>query len=283
MSINLHTIPLLRRLLLPLFARYNIGDIYIKHHYTGAQFALHSFKHKTYWYHGIKREQESMALFGKLIEKGNTIIEVGGHIGYVSLYLSSIVGDAGHVYVFEPGINNLPYIKKNVQQVSNVSVIPKAVSNVSGSLPFYIENITGMNNTLLKNYSFGTRNAANSFLKAEYHESLVDVTTIDTFIHEHDILPEFIKIDVEGAELDVLRGMSSCLLICKPLLMVEVTKHQTGVGELLMDNGYLICDTHLKIVRKVSEMQGNMFCLHEVAHARFLRSLGISNITNSET
>ena len=83
----------LRRLLLPLFARINPGDITIRHHFTQQPFRLHSFKHKGYWFHGAKREQSTMALFAKLINPGDVVVEVGGHIGYIAVYFSHLVGD----------------------------------------------------------------------------------------------------------------------------------------------------------------------------------------------
>jgi FkbM family methyltransferase len=57
-----------------------------------------------------------MTSLGKLIRSGETIVEIGGHIGYLSIYLSDLVGPQGRVYVFEPGPNNIPYIRKNIAE-----------------------------------------------------------------------------------------------------------------------------------------------------------------------
>ncbi len=76
---NLANVKLLRRLILPLFARLNPGDITITHHFTGDKVFLHSFKHKGYWFYGKNREKDTMELFRRLIRPADTIIEIGGH------------------------------------------------------------------------------------------------------------------------------------------------------------------------------------------------------------
>jgi FkbM family methyltransferase len=93
-----------------------------------------------------------MLLFKKLINKGDTVIEVGGHIGYISLYFSNLVGKEGIIYVFEPGVNNLPYLKNNVKEKYNIVVIEKGVGSCNTRMPFYIENLSGQNNSFIKDY-----------------------------------------------------------------------------------------------------------------------------------
>ncbi len=220
----------------------------------------------------------AMALFDRLIKQGDTVIEVGGHIGYVSLYLSSLVANrsnTGHVYVFEPGANNQRYITKNLTHLSNVTLISKAVCNTRGKLPFYIEEMTGMNNTLVQDYSIFKENMKASFLRAAYEEVLVDAIRMDDFVNEQDIRPSFVKIDVEGAELDVLNGMLSCLTVCKPLLMIEMTRNQKDVRDILIGRGYVMIDSGLRVMDDYREMYGNIFCFHREAHATRLKDLGI--------
>jgi FkbM family methyltransferase len=80
-------------------------------------------------------------IFKKLINTGDTIVEVGGHIGYVSLYFSRLVGPKGKVIIFEPGSNNLPYIKQNIRQngdsTRNIQLIEAAVGKNKGEAIFY--------------------------------------------------------------------------------------------------------------------------------------------------
>lgn len=118
----------LRRLVLPLLSKIGPGDIAIRHHYVAHKFHLHVYKHKGYWYHGRNREKATMALFQQLIKLGGRVVEVGGHIGYISLFFSLLVGNSGMVYVFEPGTNNLPYLEKNIHDTTNIYLVRPPVT-----------------------------------------------------------------------------------------------------------------------------------------------------------
>lgn len=187
----LYQSPILRKLILPILEKINLGSITIKHHFTKQPFYLHSFKHKGYWYHGKNREKDTIALFNKLISKNETVIEVGGHIGYFSLLFASLVGDKGKVIVFEPGTNNLPYTRKNLSQSKNIELIEQAVSDTNGILTFYIENLTGQNNTLVKDYDGFAANRQASYLETEYQKIDVQAIRMDDFIFEKKIQPHF--------------------------------------------------------------------------------------------
>ena len=75
-----------RRLIIPLLRRFNIGDIRIRHHYVDRRILLHSFRHKGYWFHGRRREQETMETLQRLVKPSDCVIDVGGHIGYLTVF-----------------------------------------------------------------------------------------------------------------------------------------------------------------------------------------------------
>src|SRR5216684_3285865 len=87
-SVSLH----LRSIVLRFLRRVNPGDMTIRHHYTNDRFKLHSFRHRGYWYFGKHREYETMSLFPEIIADGDFVVEIGGHIGYMSLYFAHLVG-----------------------------------------------------------------------------------------------------------------------------------------------------------------------------------------------
>ena len=118
---GIHNNALIRPLAMKILKKLDF-DISIKHHWTRRKLKLHLFKHKGYWYHGKRRENASMQLFDRLIHAGDNVVEVGGHIGYISLFFSKLVGNQGGVMVFEPGVNNLPYIRKNIK-INHMKVI----------------------------------------------------------------------------------------------------------------------------------------------------------------
>jgi FkbM family methyltransferase len=261
--VKLHEIGMARRVALPLLAKFGNFDVTVRHHYTGDRLRLNAFKHKGYWYLGKNRERDVMSSFERLIRKGDTVIEVGGHIGYVSLFFAKLVGETGHVFVFEPGANNLPYTTRNLQSAQNVDLIRKAVSNTSGQMPFYLEDMSGQNNSLLKDFWVFDNVAKSAFLEGQYREDLVEVITIDQFVAEKCLTPAFLKVDVEGAEFDVLQGAINTIQSYKPVLMLEVNVRHREIYEFAWENGYAIYDDTLKPYRDLPERgMPNIFCIH---------------------
>lgn len=254
---------LLRRLVIPLFAKINPGDITIRHHYTGDSFHLHSFRHKNYWIHGRRRETETMELFARLIEPGNTVLDVGANIGYVSLFLSRLVGDSGRIYSFEPGEDNLRYLERNTRDKRNITVISKGAGNIDGRLTFFEEDLSGQNNSFVSDFQILLDNAERAGIRPNVRQSSVDVTTIDSFIDQCKARADFIKVDVEGYEHEVILGMERALRSFRPVLMVEVARNQEAVFNLLTGHGYLLYNVALNRIDDYSELSDNIFCIHK--------------------
>jgi FkbM family methyltransferase len=257
--------PALRRSILPLMRRLNF-NFTVRHHWVpGARVYLNFFQHKNYWYQGKARERESMEAFAKLVPQGATVIEVGAHIGYISRYFASLVGPEGRLVVFEPGPNNQRYLARNVAGLANVEWIGKAVSDEVGTVSFYCDNLTGQNNSLISDFKIADINAERSGVVLERSEVKVEATTLDAFCAERGLVPDFIKIDVEGAELMVVRGMRSVLRSAKPRLMVEMTEEDEAQRLLereIADAGYVLLSEKLEPSPDGRAHFGNNFCLH---------------------
>lgn len=230
----------LRQVVLPLFARFNPGDVHIRHHYTGRRLRLHSYRHRGYWFHGRRRECETMRFFEQVLRPGDVVVEVGGHIGYLTMWFAELVGAAGRVVVFEPGRNNLPYLQHNVAQLANVEVVELAVSDHDGVASFYEEELTGQNNSLLGDYERFEHNRRSANSQQSYHRREVTTTRLDTFLGREAVVPDLIKIDIEGAEYLALAGAAGVLAQHRPMLIVEVTRQAEGVFKLLRSAGYLL-------------------------------------------
>jgi FkbM family methyltransferase len=268
---------LFRRVFLPLFARFNPGDITIRHHYTGQPIRLHSFHHKGYWFHGRKRESSSMQLFRKLVHRGDTVIEIGGHIGYISLYFKSLVGD-GRVIVFEPGQNNLPYMRRNIEN-RGVELIEKAVGNFNGSANFYLDPLTGQNNSLIADFDRFSLNKAYAFVETgEVQQVEVAVLRLDDFVRDRGLKVNFIKIDVEGAEWDVLQGLTGLLTEAPPALMVELQVNREEILSFLGKQGYVLFNADLKAITGVADLRPNenVFALHSKSHSSYFQELKLA-------
>lgn len=242
---KLHTNRVIRALVVPMLKRLNPGDITIAHHYTRQPFRLHSYRHKGYWFHGKNREKSEMAAFALLIRSGDTVFDVGGHIGYTALYFNELVG-AGRVHVFEPGPNNLPYLRRNIAPCPGITLAEVGVGDVVGRLPMFIEDLTGQNNSLHQDFE-GLKNnrAAAHDGGMTVQEVMISVTTLDAYVDMTGVAPDFIKVDVEGFELQVLAGARQTLAEHRPILMVEIQSDHRAVFARLSALGYVAHDPDL--------------------------------------
>ncbi|MEZ5923405.1 MAG: FkbM family methyltransferase [Hyphomicrobiaceae bacterium] len=246
-------------------------DIKIRHHHTGDPLRLNLYTHKGYWYHGRHREATTMALCRQLIAPENTVYDIGGHIGYLTLFFAQLVGPAGRVHVFEPGENNLPYIERNIAGHANVTLVRKGAAAESGKATIYLESLAGQNNSLVPEFEGLSRNAAMADPRAvRVVAREIDVTTIDDYVAKTGAPPDFVKIDVEGFELEVLRGMARVLRRHRPIVMVEVQRNQAEVLALLKKAGYRAYSERGRRLQQkhAARLNGaNVFALHAKAHA----------------
>jgi len=245
----------LRHALIPLFRLVNPGDISIRHHWTGERLVLHSFRHKGYWFHGRERERESMNLCARLIRKGDVIFDVGGHIGYMALYFASLAGSCGKVYSFEPAVSNVPYIRTNIEHGAhkNLILVEQAVEAENGFTTFWSEELTGQNGSIIPRYIGLASTAKSHGVQAQSRKVTVETVSLDSFVTNIEKAPDFIKIDVEGAESLVLQGMRNILAGARPRMMIEVTNDPEIVFAILSSADYLLFDEKGRTVNCSSE------------------------------
>lgn len=155
------------------------------------------------------------------------VIDVGAHIGLLSLPMASVLHPEGHLIAFEPAAVNRTYLERHLQLNSLEQKVTVEVALVGADerediLFFEMDADCGMNSIV--------RGAAHG----AYSASRKRQVTLDRYCAERDLLPEVIKIDVEGAELGVLRGAQFVLERCRPLIFLSVHPRQIGLlGESL--------------------------------------------------
>ena len=144
------------------------------------------------------------------VNKGDIVIDIGANIGYYTLMFAKLVGDTGKIYAFEPDPKNFSILEKNIQVngYNNIILEKKAVSNKLGKSTFYVsENSAG-----------SSMHKPNNVVDQIY----VDLITLDNYFEVNSITPDFIKIDIEGYELNALKGMESILQSSdKTKIMIE--------------------------------------------------------------
>lgn len=244
-------------------------DITIRHHWTGHPIKLNLFAHKGYWYHGRRREEDEMRAIASLVQAGDVAVEVGGHIGYISLLLSKSV-ESGNVTVFEPGSNNLPYIRHNLAGLSNVTLIEKGCGPKADFLTFYEESLTGQNNSFVSSFQGLESNSGSApNISVEVSQHKVPVVRLDEEIPDP---PAFVKIDVEGFEYPVLQGTEGWFSenLTPPIIMIEVQADHADIADWFSTRGYQLFDIEANPITQIPETTINIFALNPKAHTKQL-------------
>lgn len=231
LKIFLVNLSILRSILIPVLKKLNF-EFRWKHDLTNKPFYLESYYHKGYWFYGQNREKDELYFFQKLIGKGDSVLEVGTHIGYLTQYFEFLVGDAGHILAVEPTPNSLYYLKKNV--CPKTIIIEKAASNRRGKVDFFIEEFGGFTNSLVSEFTHTQNKLHQKYqhINLDINSIKVKTDTLDNICFQNNFLPDFIKIDVEGAEYDVLLGAKHILKDVKAI-MVEINSNEKDIFSLL--------------------------------------------------
>ena len=152
-------------------------------------------------------EPEKMHLAASLLHPGDVAFDIGANVGIYTLLFSDVVGPTGRVVAFEPSPGNVGYLRRalSLNVVTNVSVIAAAVSRASGKTMFDLgaDSSTG-------------RISPQGALE-------IDTIGLDDFVARENCRPSLIKIDVEGAEVEVLEGASTTLRNFTPSLLIATT------------------------------------------------------------
>ena len=153
------------------------------------------------------------------VQPGHAVIDAGANIGYLTKLFSEWVGDEGQVFSVEPIPETRSYLEHNVRRLNlkNITVIAKALSSRIGTevmaIPEYFDGGTNYYESRIVDES-----------ESDDGMSCVDVetSTVDLLLPQIEQPLTFIKVDVEGHELELLRGAEECLHRYKPALLVEI-------------------------------------------------------------
>jgi len=143
----------------------------------------------------------------QLLTENDVFFDVGANIGYFS---SLAVTCGSSVHAFEPNDRLMPYVRKNAG--AEVRIVHSALSDHIGTAEFFDTTASGKS---------GTSSLVRP--KGESSTLSVPVTTLDAYC-EHQEIPTVIKIDVEGAEAQVLTGGRKTITAHAPIILMEVLR-----------------------------------------------------------
>ena len=170
-------------------------------------------------------DEKEFDMLGEWVSEGDWVLDIGANIGHYSCKLSDIVGLQGHVIAFEPVPETFELLAANVLhfRLQNVSLLNLAASDSARIVGMHIPKFeTGLDNYYMANLT--ERNSDRQVL----------CMTVDGLNFPHRI--RFAKIDAEGHELSVLKGMRNLLKRDRPILVVE--DNSPDVIRYLLEFGY---------------------------------------------
>ena len=144
----------------------------------------------------FSRECGFMYILNKTVKTGMTCIDLGANIGYATMFMLRNVGDSVFVYAIEPDPHNLQYLKANIKEngfldSSKVEVAQCLISDYKGMSSYWIADQPNLNSIDKTKHSI--------------KEATAPCYTIEDFCNNRRY-PNFIKMDIEGHEVSVLRG-----------------------------------------------------------------------------
>ena len=203
-------------------------------------------------YYESDYEPETFRFFRANVSPGNTVLDIGGHIGLFAVLAARQVGAEGKVFSFEP----TPFTRSVMEEVVRlngvedvVEVRGEAVSSKSGETVFFDTGDEISN--------------ANSLVKSELSQTEIPITliSVDEFAAERALKVDCIKIDVEGAEMDVLTGAHRTLINDRPAIRLGL--HPDSVrqnGQSLDEIWRIIEDCQMKVSFDSKPTTRDWFC-----------------------
>lgn len=189
-------------------------------------------------------------LLTKIINKGETALDIGAHEGIVTYLLAELVGDSGKVSAFEPNPKKFKILSSK-NRLPNVVLEPSAVGDQQGSIPLYFgeEEFADQASTIMNSLATKER------LGDKINSVQVPITTLDDYCEKNRLTPSAVKIDVEGAELLVFKGSTNLINKTRPIFIFEQGFHNEALEpqtiQLLKNSNYFIAISELHYFKNI--------------------------------
>jgi FkbM family methyltransferase len=210
--------------------------------YGGCQLYLTPEAGLKYWLpaFGLRVEENLLKNAAETVKPGNVIWDVGANMGLFSFAAAGLAGSEGYVYAFEPDTTMMRLLRRSAslnKSAASVEVIPCAVSDTFS----------------LARFNIARRSRASNFLDGFGMSQTGGVREVQTvltvpldWMADQIPPPDVLKIDVEGAELGVIRGALRMLEAKRPLLLFESSDERWGeISCVLWNLGYTLYDCDL--------------------------------------
>lgn len=158
---------------------------------------------------------------------GGVVFDLGANLGFHAIPLALKVGASGRLYCFEANPYCVLLLRANLRAnlVRNATILPVAVGNEVGTVPFLID---------FGNSAIGTLAESPLFHYKTGQEIRVECHRLDELMKRALVRPpDLVKVDIEGSELPALQGMEELLRARHPTLVMEI--HGAEIGQALFE------------------------------------------------
>ena len=176
-------------------------------------------------------DPNEFAFFDQVLQPGMTFLDAGANDGIYTVFAAKRVGDQGTVWAFEPSQRELSRLRHNLDlNRLTARIFPLALADCSGQAELSVGAYEHAGHNTLGAFTYQTEMEK---------KDLVELRRLDEVLNENPLTRlDMMKIDIEGAELRLLRGAVETLRAYRPVLLFEVSegslKHQGGTPQELL-------------------------------------------------
>ena len=163
-----------------------------------------------------RHEPETLRLLPEYLRPGDTVYDIGANVGLFAVRMGQLVGPSGRLYCIEANPVCLYFLRSNLVRngLSGARVLPLALSDREGSVEFSVN---------FDNSNLGVSRDSAFFASKAGQRIVVDAIDFDALVERFQLeSPHCVKIDVEGAEASVVRGMRASLARSRPVIFAEL-------------------------------------------------------------
>ena len=180
------------------------------------------------------------------------ILDVGANFGFLSLvWATTVCRNRGRVIAFEPNKYVYDTFKKSINSnnlTNKIELHNLAVGAENKMISIFLNNTTS--NVLESNKVLGKQE--------------VEMITLDNYFRKNQINKcDLIKIDVDGIELDILKGCTDIIKLCSPICIVE-TNNDSRIVSFFQSMDYDVLDMDLKPFKEKNRLPPNIFCVPKI-------------------
>ena len=185
--------------------------------------------------------------YRKFLSSGMNVIDIGAHAGRHTLQFLDIIGTEGFVWAFEPLPPFAEALERDLAGLKRVKIIQMALSDSERVSCFkYVENYPGESGLQERNYNYDG---------AIIRDIEVRVSSLDIYFADNEKNVDFVKIDVEGGEIDILRGATQFFKKNRPIVSIEYGRPSYQPYGNTSDTLFISASTHDYLI---SDLFGNI-------------------------